>query len=65
MVTGGGAHLQQTHTKNISLRSTAVLFYTIKVLPLYLYVVDSNRSTQLQQPADQHKPNNSSPSNTS
>ena len=28
---------------------TAVLFYTIKVLPLYLYVVDSNR-TQLQQP---------------
>ena len=47
MVTGG-THLQQTHTTHISLRSTAVLLYTIKVLPLYLYVVDLNGTPQQQ-----------------
>ena len=47
MVTGG-AHLQQTQTTHISLRSTEVLLYTINVLPLYLYVVDPNGTPQQQ-----------------
>ena len=52
MVTGGGAHLQQTHTKKyLSSIYSSIILHHKSAAAVLVHVVDSNRSTQLlQQP---------------
>ena len=61
MVTGGGAHLQQTHTKKyLSSIYSSIILHHKSAAAVLVYVVDSNRN-YCSSP-DQHKPKNSSPS---